>query len=74
MGLQGLQNLFEDELVGGPSSGKKSASYLKLNLSLGNVLLAAAATGNLLGLRNLGADSLYQGNQISINQWCRRKD
>jgi hypothetical protein len=35
-----------------------SSSYLKLNLGLGNVLLAAAAAGNLLGLSNLGADSL----------------
>lgn len=37
---------------------KMRNSYLKLNLSLSNVLLAAAAVGNLLGLSNLGADGL----------------
>lgn len=33
-------------------------TYLDLNLGLGNVLLAAAAAGNLLGLSNLAADGL----------------
>lgn len=33
-------------------------SYLQLNLSLSNILLAAAAVGNLLRLGNLVADSL----------------
>lgn len=33
-------------------------SYLQLNLSLSNILLAAAAVGNLLGLGDLVADSL----------------
>lgn len=33
-------------------------SYLELNLGLGNILLAAAAAGNLLGLSNLAADGL----------------
>lgn len=31
-------------------------SYLELNLCLGNILLAAATAGNLLGLGNLNAD------------------
>jgi len=33
-------------------------SYLQLNLGLGNILLAAAATGDLLSLSDLVADSL----------------
>jgi hypothetical protein len=33
-------------------------AYLQLNLSLSNVLLAAAAVGNLLGLSDLGLDGL----------------
>lgn len=33
-------------------------SYLKLNLGLSDILLAAAAAGNLLGLGDLGADGL----------------
>lgn len=33
-------------------------AYLKLNLGLGNILLAATAVGNLLGLCYLCADSL----------------
>lgn len=37
-------------------------TYLKLDLGLSNVLLAAAATGNLLGLGNLVADSLHIKN------------
>lgn len=33
-------------------------THLKLNLGLGNVLLASAAVGDLLGLGDLGADGL----------------
>lgn len=36
----------------------REMSYLELNLGLGNILLAAAAAGNLLGLSNLAADGL----------------
>lgn len=35
-----------------------SLTYLELNLSLSNVLLAATTIGNLLDLGNLGSDSL----------------
>jgi hypothetical protein len=39
-------------------SESRTNPYLKLNLGLGDVLLTAAAAGNLLGLSNLGADGL----------------
>lgn len=35
-----------------------ASSYLKLNLGLSDILLAATAAGNLLGLSDLGADGL----------------
>jgi hypothetical protein len=34
-------------------------AYLKLNLGLGDVLLATTAAGNLLGLGDLVSDGLY---------------
>jgi hypothetical protein len=37
---------------------KMRDTHLQLNFSLGNILLAAAATGDLLGLGDLVADSL----------------
>jgi hypothetical protein len=45
-------------------------TYLELNLSLSNVLLAATTIGNLLDLSNLGSDSLQlKGNgQKSISR------
>lgn len=43
------------------SLGRSKYSYLKLDLSLGDVLLAAAAAGDLLGLSKLRTDSLSFG-------------
>jgi hypothetical protein len=37
---------------------KMRDTHLQLNLSLGNILLATAATSDLLGLGDLVADSL----------------
>lgn len=57
MGLQGLENLFKkSQYLTSPVVPK--SSYLKLNLGLSDILLAAAAAGNLLGLGDLGADGL----------------
>lgn len=36
----------------------RAGAYLELNLGFRNVLLASAAVGNLLGLGDLGLDSL----------------
>lgn len=36
----------------------QTQSYLQLNLGLGNILFASAAAGDLLGLGDLGADSV----------------
>lgn len=41
-------------------------SYLKLDLSLGDVLLAAAAASNLLGLGDLGADVLTRECELVL--------
>jgi len=50
---------FENESVNGLQCREKMRdSYLQLNLGLGNILLAAAATGDLLSLSDLVADSL----------------
>ena len=56
-GLQALQHLF---LVVSQSVQVllMMSSYLKLNLGLSNILLAAASVGNLLGLGDLGTDVL----------------
>jgi hypothetical protein len=42
------------------------STYLELNLSLSNVLLAATTIGNLLDLGNLGLDSLQ------LKDWVKK--
>lgn len=54
--LQALQDLYRLAEFSSQSQG----TYLELNLSLGNILLAATAAGNALGLSKLGLDSLVE--------------
>ena len=65
--LQGLENLFKKKLAFGRSDVPivNTGPYLKLNLGLGNISLAAAAAGNLLGLSNLGTDGLAGKYQLA---------
>ena len=46
--------------------GLKQSAYLELNLGLSDVLLAAVAAGNLLGLGNLGADVLIERIPLAL--------
>lgn len=55
---EGLKNLRSFRLVFQLHSLVSRKTYLDLNLGLGNVLLAAAAASDLLGLSNLVADGL----------------
>lgn len=53
-----MKNISVDVGYYGAKLRDKGSSYLELNLSLGNLLRASAAVGNLLGLGNLGANGL----------------
>lgn len=48
-------------------------AYLKLNLGLSNVLLAATAVGDLLGLSNLVADSLKVEHHVLVSHALSQK-
>lgn len=65
--LQGLENLFKKKSAFSRSDDPivNTGPYLKLNLSLSDVSLAATAAGNLLGLSNLGTDGLGGKYQLA---------
>lgn len=65
--LQGLENLFEDVSISKANPLLVSkGSYLKLDLGLGDVLLATATAGNLLGLGDLGTDGLERRYELVV--------
>jgi hypothetical protein len=57
-GPGGFQGPVKDTQLAMCTDRKKQLAYLKLDLSLGNVLLAATAVGDLLGFGNLIANGL----------------
>lgn len=76
MGLEGLENLFIEQMVSWRlqlQDRKIGDAYLKLNLGLSNVLLAATAVGNLLGLSNLVADSLKLEHHMLVSHALSQK-
>jgi hypothetical protein len=54
-------------------SGKLGDAYLKLDLGLSNILLAATTVGDLLSLSNLVADSLELEHQRLVSHALSRK-
>jgi hypothetical protein len=58
--LQCRLQALEDLCLLAVTQQSQCSSYLELNLGLSNVGLAAASTGNLLGLGDLVPDSLPQ--------------